>query len=44
MIVENTMFNLGVNVTLQSDSSNKVKGQTKRGRQMDKRTCTGRET
>ena len=44
MIVENAKFNLVVNVTLQSDSSNKVKGQTKRGSQMDKRTCTGRET
>ena len=29
---------------LQSDFSNKVKGETKRGRQMDKRTGTGRET
>ena len=36
---------LGVNVILQSDITNKVKGhQTEKGKQMDKRTGTGRET
>ena len=44
MIIENARFNLGVNVTLQLDFSKKVKGQTKRGRQKDKRTGTDRET
>ena len=41
---ENTRFILGVNVIFQSDFSNKVKGQTKRGTQMDKRTGTGSGT
>lgn len=43
VITENTRLNLGVNMILQSDFSIKVKGQTKRGRQVDKRTGTGRE-
>ena len=38
------MFNLEVTEILQSDFLNKVKGQTKRGRQIEKRTDTGRET
>ena len=37
-------FILEVNVILQLDSSNKVKGQTKRGLQMNKGTGTGKET
>ena len=37
-------FILEVNVILQSDSSNKAKGQTKRGAQMNKRTGTGKES
>ena len=42
-LIENTKFVVGVNMILQSDISIKVKGQTKRGRQVDKRTGTGRE-
>ena len=42
-LIESTKFVLGVNMILQSDFSIKVKGQTKRGRQVDKRTGTGRE-
>ena len=44
MIIKNTRFILGINVPMQSDFSNKVKRQTKRGTQMDKRTVTGRDT
>ena len=36
-------FILGVDVLFQSHSRNKVKGQTKRGVQMNKRTGTGKE-
>lgn len=39
----NTKFILGINVLLQSDLWNQVKGQTKTGRKMDKRTGTDKE-
>ena len=40
MIIENTKLILGINVPMQSDLSSKMKDQTKRGTQMDKRTVT----
>ena len=43
VIIANARFILGVDVLLQSHSYNKVKGQTKRGGQIDKRTGTGKE-
>ena len=42
MIIENTRFVLGINEPMQSDFSKKVKNQTKRGTQMNKRTATSK--
>ena len=43
IVMVNTKFILGINVLLQSDLWNEVKGQTKIGRKTNKRTGTDKE-